>query len=345
MSKLIKRVFFAIVILLLLVSGIGYLLPYYWGNHIFKTKVTYLNKASIEPNTLFFGSSRIYRQLDPSVFDKTTGTTRSFNLGTPGTYFFETLFLVEEFIKERDHKIENIFIELQPVVPVSASNTSSAKGTYYLNQKWYNSVISFFDNNTNLTEEEKTTISKNYRNCYINHLLKVNWINQLASDFIKTKILKYDYLGKVKNGYYSLDAHMKNAIYEKGYKRRNAMFLRDTTILTKQKKKILTAYQDNKSLPNMEYLQALQAFATAAKANGVDVFYIIAPRLRYDFEELLATSSKLEPSHLIDLAHPDLYPEFYTAKYSFDRDHLNKEGAKLFSKEIATQFITKNHSN
>ena len=41
----------------------------------------------------------------------------------------------------------------------------------------------------------------------------------------------------------------------------------------------------------------------------------------------------------IDMANPFIYDEFYLLKYAFDRGHLNEQGAKIYSLELAKEFI------
>ena len=60
--------------------------PFYWGNSGFATKMGYLKESGLRYDTLFVGSSRVFRQVDPSIFDGATdGLTKSFNLGVSAT--------------------------------------------------------------------------------------------------------------------------------------------------------------------------------------------------------------------------------------------------------------------
>ena len=43
--------------------------PFYWGNSGFATKMAYLKESELRYDTLLVGSSRIFRQADPSIFD------------------------------------------------------------------------------------------------------------------------------------------------------------------------------------------------------------------------------------------------------------------------------------
>lgn len=65
-------------------------------------------------NTLFFGSSLIARQLVPKRFDLKTGLN-SFNLGIPGMVFFESNYILENFLEiENTSNIKYILFEISP---------------------------------------------------------------------------------------------------------------------------------------------------------------------------------------------------------------------------------------
>lgn len=89
---------------------------------VYHKKWEYLTNVLREkPDALFWGSSRIYRGIVPSVFDTACGleNINSFNLGAPGTNPPESYYLYENFLGQYDKLypeggLRYAFMELTP---------------------------------------------------------------------------------------------------------------------------------------------------------------------------------------------------------------------------------------
>ena len=70
MKKFILRFFGFIIVVLIINQIIKAAIPYWWGNPYYAEKIEYLKKEKSNYNLIFLGSSRIYRQIDPEIFDR-----------------------------------------------------------------------------------------------------------------------------------------------------------------------------------------------------------------------------------------------------------------------------------
>jgi hypothetical protein len=55
------------------------------------------------------------------------------------------------------------------------------------------------------------------------------------------------------------------------------------------------------------------------------------------YKKLLPILSLISKNHVIDLANPDKFPEFYEEENSFDVGHLNGMGAELMTQALVSQ--------
>ncbi|MCP3933638.1 MAG: hypothetical protein GY705_31610, partial [Bacteroidetes bacterium] len=104
MKYFLKNILLYFLIYLGLSFIISICVPYHWGNPLYSVKISYLEKENDRPfNTYFFGSSRVFRQFDPTLFDSlahafTNEEIRSYNMGAPGTIVPQTYYLYERFL-------------------------------------------------------------------------------------------------------------------------------------------------------------------------------------------------------------------------------------------------------
>lgn len=75
-------------------------------------KYKYLKEHKNDLDTIFIGSSRTYRHINPKSFNKES-TLRSYNLGVPDLRPPQTILLLDKLFNTlKDSKIKHIFFEL-----------------------------------------------------------------------------------------------------------------------------------------------------------------------------------------------------------------------------------------
>ena len=93
-----------------------------------------------EFDTLFIGSSRVYFQISPAIFDRVTREsglpTHSFNFGIGGMYLPETAYLLEQILKLKPRNLRWVFIEYDELqTKWSPENQTSRRALYWADWK------------------------------------------------------------------------------------------------------------------------------------------------------------------------------------------------------------------
>lgn len=102
-----------------------------------RAKYEYFSAHKNEFDVAFFGSSRVFRAIDPRIVDaqlKSEGVeARSFNLGVGGMTSFECDFLFKEILALESQRLKVMVIEDQPWDPSSyfLGNTWSSRSIYW----------------------------------------------------------------------------------------------------------------------------------------------------------------------------------------------------------------------
>ncbi|PYK12469.1 MAG: hypothetical protein DME65_03940, partial [Verrucomicrobia bacterium] len=93
-----------------------------------------------EFDTLFIGSSRIYFQIAPAIFDRVTREsglpTHSFNFGIGGMYLPESGYLLEQILNLKPRNLRWVFIEYDELqTKWSPENQTSRRALYWADWK------------------------------------------------------------------------------------------------------------------------------------------------------------------------------------------------------------------
>ena len=118
---------------------------YSWGNKIIDQKIEYVSSLNDKPyKSFFWGSSKTYRHINPIIFDSIAHTT-SFNMGYAGCYWFETSYLMDNFIEAYDtSNISNIFLQQIYPTPISKRNLHSRQVKYFMDNKRLSMAYDFY---------------------------------------------------------------------------------------------------------------------------------------------------------------------------------------------------------
>lgn len=336
-------VFFALYVFISIL--ISFFIPYHWGNPWYSSKIKYLeNSEDNNYNTFFFGSSRVYRQINPSVFDRVANlsnddTIRSFNLGAPATFCPQTYYLYEEFLKtDVSDKAKYCFIELMGVDYISDNMMHQERTTYWQTYTVIEFVFkySFFPNGSFKFDYSRAKMFLRYVLSYIENTLHIGHFGQqiLDNNYYNTR-----YIGNSNNGFYSLESDLKDSNDEFLIKRR-IKFLSDSSQLELRKSIIKSDYSE-RSTSRLDNVAAkkLNELICISKNKGVKLFFILSPR--YRSVESLSLLNSIPSEHLIDMCNPATNIDYYMFEKSFDVGHLNDIGADIYSANLATVFLSK----
>jgi len=355
MKKIILNTF----ILLLCVAGLSVflnqyiypkmaLVPYTWGSDLIHKKRTYLVENKEKFNTLFIGSSRVYRQIIPTVFDDSTAELgiKSFNFGVNWLFPPESFYLLEQLEKSDDLKFRYVFVELSKIRSVDYHNLHTTRIKYWYTLSDYEFAVKavLFSNASFL---EKSFSILVHTISYIDNLLNLGYLTE-AFDFKSRNQPPLDYaeLGKNYDGFYPYGEN-NSAEGEEGepVNKRHLKFLNDTTVLSKRIRYSQSQFKKFRESPvllekyNKYYANELNRLILNAQKKGTYLVFVISPRLDYkQFDEIIPVYHHILPGHAIEISDVSRYPQLYQAKLSNDETHLNTDGAVIYTGLLAREF-------
>jgi len=337
MKLFLKRVFRFIILLFLLLIIKNSIIERNISNQLYVSKFAdYTAKTEFrEYNSLFFGSSRIYRHIDSEYFDSLNveKNITSYNLGTPATFNPELYYLYELFLDKYERgEIADVLsyaiIELQTLNILTYENAVTKRGSYWNTFENYLYSIKYISTyNRPIKLKIKLIIS--YTVSYLTGISK--YYMKLANESDNLLIMN--------QGFLSLEREVK-LIGRNTLSQRNLDFKENPEKLIIRLKNVTTESLN-------EYKNGIVISPLAKKVNhliqrsnkmGIQLFFIIPPRQGKDTYIDLLPLEKLFPNNIINLADISSYPELYEMQNSFDVGHLNDNGTKFFTKYLSDNF-------
>lgn len=311
-------------------------LPFSWGNSSFYNKETYWRKNQTQYNTIFVGTSRTFRQINPVLFDSITNhETQSFNFGVIGISAAQVYYYLDKIIGNREAHLKYVFLELTDFDIGSTENMHTINEKYWLNlSDWWFTINCIVQSNYGFREKIKGLFFNTIP--FIEQLLKFD----MLKDVWQFKIAAPNslVLGENSTGFVPAEEEKMNpeALLEK----RNA-FLKDTSINETRSRYSTNVF--NKTVRTKlvsAHLIKLTSLISRLHKMGIEVFVLLPPRMReVQYANTIPIFENITGSPKINLADGAQLPEFYEMRYSFDAGHLNKEGAEIFTRKLATAFI------
>jgi hypothetical protein len=297
-----------------------------------------------EFDTLFIGSSRVYFQISPAIFDRVTresGTpTHSFNFGIGGMYLPETAYLLEQILNLKPRKLRWVFIEYDEVqTKWSPENQTSRRALYWADWKrvslllrkltdagndpvWLPSPAKLRDIILRQKDEKNT---RSLLTFYAGQFEK-NYTNVArAADVLQyflgrdTKERRARYLGGASDGYVTRPSRMspnKVAAYERG---------------------LAAAMAQTDTHPPSPYaVQAYRQCAQEVRNIGATPIFLITPSTT---QINVASESTGLTDVVMAFNSPRTYPSLYRSSVRRDGQHLTKSGAEEFTRIVAANFV------
>lgn len=324
--------------------------PYHYGNPWFSTKIQHLEKSKDEIyNVFFFGSSRVYRQINPEVFDSTFNSIsreklNSFNLGAPATFNPQSYYLLENFLNSDLSKdTKYCFIELMEVDLLSDYFMHEERTSYWQNSSDILFVGKSNYKNNQLSLKQKLKSIKNYS---VSYLEKSLHIGHFGSQLVNTDYYNEKYLGVNNDGYYSLDYDYittDNEVVKKHLSERKNSIIKKPELINLRKDEIMKAYNNISNHYDKVNLNRILELIQKSKQNEVELIFILSPR--NGNQELINLGYQIPKQNFIDMSNPEKFGLLYSYENSFDVGHLNTQGALLYSKMIAVEFEKKKRTH
>ena len=343
MRNFVFKIIFIIILINIVLTIVFSLTPFYFGNQYFRVKYDYL-KENNRYNLLFFGSSRVNRQIDPHIFDSVFNLNcqkkiKSFNLGSPATFCPETYYLFENFLNSEESKnIEFCLIELMPINLINDFFYHKEQTNYWLNFKEIKFILKSINNNKQLSNYRKKKHIKRYIISYLENLFHIgHYGKQMTTRDYYNKM----FLGNKSNGYFPMDEELvktKHQEIKKHLLQVKNEISNDSALLVNRLKNAVDIRNNiyNDSLCDFNHLNRITNIIENSSKRGIKTIFFISPR-NYS-KELLRIYKFIPKNHKIDMGDPNLNSEFYLQKFSFDRGHLNHDGARIYSIKFAQEF-------
>ena len=301
-------------------------------------------KKKDEYNAVFIGSSRIYRHIVPSEFDKLMAgkgkNIKSYNFGFPYMRPVESYFFLKKILAMKPENLEYVFIELENVALDIRNKNLRTKRVIYWHSLEHTFWVYDLILNYQRSLRRKYDLLKLHTIPLMYHLGNIGkvdgliqWINNLGNQDNTTfnqernrvtPNLDFD-------GYLALDQEIGV-----NYEKRHQKFL-DNLDTYQKEVKLFSLPSDKVATFDPSQLRVTKDLVQAVKDSDATPIFIISPLLKKQ-EHLIAMSTKGYISTLFAFNNPIEYPQLYVPEVQFDMAHLNDKGAREFTKLLSEKF-------
>jgi len=296
-----------------------------------------------EFDTLFIGSSRIYFQISPAIFDRATREsglpTHSFNFGIGGMYLPETGYLLEQILKLKPLKLRWVFIEYDELqTKWSPENQTSRRALYWADWKRVSLLLrKLTDAGTDAVwanpakvrdiilhqkdEKSTRTLLTFYATQFEKNYTNVARATDILNYFLDrdTKERRVSYLGAAGDGYVTRPNRMSpsQAVgYERG---------------------LATAMAQSGTRPLSSYtLEAYRQCGQEVREIGAIPIFLITPSTT---QIGIKSENTGLSGVMMAFNNPRTYPNLYRTDVRRDGQHLTRSGAEEFTRIVAANFV------
>ena len=340
MRKFLRRiVVFALPFFLLCVVKKA-ITPHQLGDSLHAEKLVHFQQNQDYYNTVLFGSSRIYRHINPAVLDTSLAErgVRSFNFATPSTMNPESYYLFEKFLEGLEkNQVRYAILEANVLID-PARNAATTKGSYW--NTWSNLNYSLqYLWASGRPKAEVLSSAGNYLRSFLYSFLDFSLLNPQRRAREHAPIIQYH-----QNGYFALEDEIAFLDQGNSLLQRRAKFQADTSRLVERisPAQDYEVYSQQSATYNHVHFARLQHLLQLAETKGIHLFFLLPPRLKAEaYQELVPLLHQFPSEHVLSLYAYPAYQDFYSARYSFDIGHFNKEGADIFSRRVAAMMSAK----
>ena len=310
------------------IAGIRAQFPYDVGNKMYHQKKEYLLDHIEEYNTVFMGSSRILRQVDPAIVDERTGTTQTYNLGTYGTFYPEIWYLTQHLLEELDSgDLQYLVIELASINYTIETNLHTVRGTYFVDDATLDFVERYVSESLALEQDREAAL--------VDYPIARwdQWLGAGVLSHFSKPINGYDRntLGEGRDGFAAFEnppKYLEDSLLEVEFKK---MFNRRRNSIHSMLNKVIAS----KYPPNSAFAEVLLGLEAKAADKGITLFWVVPPLgLNLEFYSMYDT---LGQDRVLSFIDREAYPRLFRASLWHDPTHLNAQGAELFSKQIGRE--------
>lgn len=309
----------------------------------YRQKRSLLAEAQPEPDTLFFGSSRILRHLSPAVFDTTMAErgieTHSFNMALPAMMTLEQESLLALLLATPPTALRYVIIDPEEfllVTPPGQLRTTRSIGWHTAPATWI--TLQELAQSERRLQQKITGGYEHILAC----VYRAFHFGQLRTQLVTNKLhqreeLPSDQTAPSGRGFMSLDQAYEEATgeYRERLEGRKTAFRTDLAGYERRVDTLRQSLMNSDGAFENEFA-VVRRLRDMIRATGAIPIFLIAPGVGHGNRNYVRQAhARGDIEHLIDLAHPDEYPAFYDPEQLFDANHLNSHGAEAISRELA----------
>jgi hypothetical protein len=299
-------------------AGLTFILPEekYWGNPEYEYKLRLYKKDNY--NTVFFGTSRIYRGINPLVVDSIMNLNgsemKSFNMATHASWANETLYLYDQFLDDPKLSagVTTVFMEFQNIMAVRPTRLLSEKAIYYQNVDHYWFILRYAADEVMVNPERLAGVLYTTSVYTLGTAINLSNIKRIST---KRTVYTPEIGNEVNSrGYLTIDE--LSGEFEKPTEEGISTYTNNIRPFLKM---------DDAAF-NSTFFHKLSDLIVRSNRQGIKLIFVLPPvRLT---EGMIGVFNAIPASHKIEVADPDKYHELYGVENWLDRVHLNARGSK-----------------
>lgn len=312
-------------------------------------KVAYYLENADQYDTIFVGSSRVARHIDPALFDaemELSGrTSRSFDLGFPGCAFLEVKYLLEnEVLASKPKNLKRAIVELQVMaIEIAEKNRATNRVVYWhdFDSTWRSIHVAW--------ARKKPLGSRlqamyNHAEAFGYRVLSLGLGRQAIERVIDDApylpaVPDPRYFGPREDGYVPMVAELAGPHMTAARER----FLTDPELFESMVAGHRQRFQCGvPCLPlsgvEREALLGLQEFLYQ---QGIQPLFFVSPGSYFELTRVGdAAVLRGLMDHAVSFGDPADYPGLYERDSRFDFTHLNPAGSELLTRYFATELAS-----
>ena len=299
-------------------------------------------------DTLFLGSSRIYRHLDCAQFDRIMANggypTSSFNFGVPGMTLLETTWVLDQVLALEPGRVERIFLSGEIALQLHADNELSDRVV-----NWHDGVRTrlavdlvlegphSLDQKIPILHSHVMALAYNLVNVGRSRLSLVPGIDGTELSRLKARKRLIDQVSL--DGFCSLDEYaglVKGDVLDTTVARSIELDERWDEFVAERERVRVEGVANREPTP--AELAVMDRVLDQLGERGIEVVFVISPS--YDSREGYlrgADDRDLVPT-VYDYGSVAAYGEFFERDLRYDWNHLNELGARKLTSMIAGRY-------
>lgn len=304
-------------------------------------KLRLFEQQKDEIDLIFLGSSHVFRQCSPTVFDEERGVQegepRSFNMGMRWMGLAEEYYLMQRILAMKPKELRYLIVEGRPFLAGMPGGDRNDFTTRRL--EWHDTEITALLlanlRDSDAVEENQWDLARRHAEHWWRRSVNLG----LGPEILEAKFQdapftdeEWEDFGPKADGFYPLTNKIEDPLVQE----RRKTFLKYRGRLSAGVKEMLL--EDDGGPPDPGHLAFVQRMEALAAEHNVTLIWWLDPGL-YRVPGWRQLKEMGEIRYLIAHDDPTRYPDFYQRKNRFDMTHLNPKGSVLLTQFLAQDFM------